>query len=167
MKRKAWLLPLIVLIPVLLILMWVYILQPLHRTSRLLKRAGIPLSAIRGVIDQDYWYDWLEYTDGYDWVILRVDPDGFTPPQDWNTTSASLADVKPQDGSRYHYFHWDFREHSALPETFTAWIYIPVDPLAAFDDQEWFAAMYDEASGVLALYRGHALYGIIPSYPVI
>lgn len=163
MKRKAWL---ILLVPVLLILLWVFILQPLHRTSRLLKRAGIPISAIRGVIDQDYWYDWLEYTDGYDWVILRVDPDGFTPPQDWNATSASLADVKPQDGSRYHNFHWDFREHSALPETFTAWVYIPADPSVPSSEQEWFAAMFDETSGVLTLYRGHALYGIIPWYPV-
>lgn len=162
MKRKAWLL---LLVLVLLILLWVFILQPLHRTSRLLKQVDVPISAVRSVIDQEYWYDWLGYTDGYDWVILRVNSDGFMPPQDWNTTPALLADIKPQDDDHYHFFHWDFRDHPFLPETFTAWIYTPVDPLSAFEDQEWFAAMYDETSGVLALYRGHALYGMIPGYP--
>lgn len=163
MKRKAWL---ILLIPVLLVLIWVYILQPLHRTARLLKRAGIPFSAVRSVIDQEYWYDWLEYTDGYDWAILRVNPDNFTPPQDWNTTPALLADIKPQDSDHYHYFHWDFRDHPSLPDIFTAWVYSPADPSVPSSEQEWFAAMFDETSGVLALYRGHALYGIIPWYPV-
>ena len=162
MKRKGWL---ILLVPVLVILIWVFILQPFLRTARLLKQAGVPFSSVRSVIDQEYWYDWLGYTDGYDWAILRVDSDGFTPPQDWNATPARLADIKPQDSNRYHYFHWDFRDHPSLPETFTAWIYNPVDPLAAFEDQEWFAAMYDEHTGILAVYRGHALYGMIPGYP--
>lgn len=157
MKRKAWL---ILLIPVLLILQGV-----LLRPARLLKQAGIPFSAVRGVIALEYWYDWLQYTDGYDWVILRVNPETFTPPQDWSTMPASLADIKPQDSDRYHFFHWDFRDHPALPETFTAWFYRPVDPLTAFEDQEWFAAMYDERTGMLALYRGHSLYGMIPGYP--
>lgn len=153
MKRKAWL---ILIIPLLLILLW-WLLRP----ARLLDRAGVPVTSVRGVIAQEYWSDWLKYTDGYDWVILRVNPETFTPPQDWNTTPASLADIKPQDSDRYHDFHPDFHEHSALPETFTAWFYSPVDPLADFEDQEWFAAMYDEHTGILAIYRGHALYGTI------
>lgn len=162
MKRKSWL---ILMIPVLIIFLWMFVLQPLYRTARLLERAGLPLAAVRGIIANDYWYDWLCYTDGYDWAILRVNPDTFTPPQDWTSAAAPLSAIKPQDSERYHYFHWDFREHPALPETFTAWYYVPIDPLAAFEDQEWFAAMYDEVTGILAIYRGHSLYGMIPDYP--
>lgn len=152
MRRKAWLL---LFIPVLMILLWVYVL-------RLLERASIPVSAVQGVVAQDYWYDWLEYTDGYDWVILRVNPESFSPPAAWLTTTAALSDIKPWDSGRYHYFDRGFREHPALPETFTAWQYSPADPLSPHYEQEWFAGMYDAASGILALYRGHALYGMIP-----
>ena len=159
MKRKPWLL---LFIPALAILLLVYVLQPLHRAARLLEHTGIPVSAVQGIVAQDYWYDWLEYTDGYDWIILRVSPDTFSPPSAWTASDAALSDIKPQDSERYHYFNQNFREHPALPETFTAWQYIPADPLIPRYEQEWFAGMYDAASGILALYRGHALYGMIP-----
>lgn len=147
LKPLAWLL---------LITAVILLLMLLNRTDKLLDQADIPWTDVRGVLDSETWTDWLNYTDGYDWVILRVGK-GFTPPAGWTHGTATLREISPTTSS--HYFHTGFIQHSALPETFTHWLYIPHNDADDFAQRAWFAAMYDENSGILALYHGHDLWG--------
>ena len=129
----------------------IFALLPLGRVYRLMRLAEAPLGSIRRVEAQDGWYDLLKYTDCYEWAVLRVAD--FTPPAHWSAGDASPEAV-PET------FDDDFI--LALPENaaWTAWHYVPVDESLPFEEQEWFAAFYDAAEGLLALYRGYALHGL-------
>lgn len=120
-------------------------LQPI---PGLMEKAGLPLTCIRGIHAVDSWTDWLNYTDGYDYAVLQVDPESFAIPEDWTRGLSTAGDSHPKS---YH--------DVTLPETITAWRYEPRDLSLPFDEQEFFAAMYDENTGTLVLYRGHSFYG--------
>ena len=131
----------------------------LNRTGKLLEQADIPWRDVRGILVSETWTDGLNYTDGYDWAILRVRKD-FTPPDSWTNTTATLQEINPAiPGQSRHYFAPSFYNNELLPAAFTAWLYIPHDDADPFGQRAWFAAMYDEDSGILALYRGHDLWG--------
>ena len=147
LKPLAWLL---------LIAAVVLLLMLLNRTDKLLEQADVSWTDVRSILDSETWTDWLNYTDGYDWVILRVGQD-FAPPEGWNHGAATLREINPTTSG--HDFHTGFIQHSALPETFTDWLYIPHNDADDFAQRAWFAAMYDENSGILALYHGHDLWG--------
>ena len=151
MKRKAMRWTWLLVLPTGLLL-WLYLALPL----RLLDQADIPRTQVRGILGCETWTDWLNYTDGYDWAILRVGDD-FSPPESWTQGAATLREINPTASG--HYFHTGFINHPALPESFTAWLYIPHDDAAPFEQRTWFAAMYDADSDVLALYLGHDLWG--------
>ena len=129
----------------------IFALLPLGRVSRLMRRAEAPLGSLRGVEAQGGWYDLLKYTDGCEWAVLRVAD--FTPPAHWYAEDAA-PDAAPET------FHEDFLRALPPDAAWTAWHYVPVDESLSFEEREWFAAFYDAAGGLLALYRGYALYGL-------
>ena len=127
-------------------------LLPLGRIYRLLDMADIPWNTIDGVEAHGGWYDLLKYTDGSEWAILRV-KEGFLTPSCWHVEACTL-DVLPEK------LHTNFVQACPTDVQWTAWHYVPVDELLPFDDQEWLAAFYDAAKGLLAVYRGYSLYGM-------
>lgn len=128
----------------------IFALLPLGRLHRLLRLAPVRWSSVRSVEAQGGWYDLLKYTDGCEWALLRVED--FIPPANWSAEPCTIESL-PET------FHADFAQ--ALPQNavWSTWHYVPVDTSLPFEEQEWFAALYD-ASGMLALYRGYALYGL-------
>lgn len=135
----------------------IFMLRPV---PGLMEQAGLPLTCIRGFLDAATFTDWLAYTDGYDYAVLRVDPRTFVPPENWTRGEATAEEINPApEGLGCSDFHPDFYRDAPLPETFTAWHFEPRDLTLPFSEQAFFAAMYDERSGVLALYRGHSFYG--------
>lgn len=126
----------------------------------LMEQAGLPLTCIRGIHAVDSWTDWLNYTDGYDYAVLQVDPGSFVPPEDWTRGQAPAEEINPApEGLGCSDFHPNFYRDAPLPETITAWRFDPRDRSLPFDEQTFFAAMYNENTGMLVLYRGHSFYG--------
>lgn len=150
MKGRRWV---YLLIPVLIVVLIVG-LYPLGGILRLMERAGISPLTVRRVAGHDAWQDPLGYTDGYEWVILQVDPNRFSPPEGWSAAPVTLAELQP-DG---HPFARSFWEHEALPDGFSACFFSPIDPGLPFEEREWLCFLYD-GQGTLALYRGFLLYG--------
>ncbi|MBQ2953383.1 MAG: hypothetical protein IJE07_07475 [Clostridia bacterium] len=132
----------------------------LRHIPGLMQQAGLPLTCIHGIRDVETFTDWLNYTDGYDYAVLKVDPETFTPPESWTQGQATIEDVNPYpEGLGCYDFHGNFLHNASLPERYTAWLYIPRDASAPLEEQQWFAAMYDASTGTLVLYRGHSFYG--------
>lgn len=132
----------------------------LQHIPGLLEQAGLPLSCVRGIAAADSFTDWLAYADGYDYAVLKVNPATFTPPEDWEQGRATIEAINPApEGLGCYDFHGNFPHHAPLPESYTAWRYIPRDPSLPFEEQQWFAAMYDASTGTLVLYRGHSFHG--------
>ena len=151
---------LLALIIIALIIGAVFLCLKLQPLPGLLEQAGLPLSCVHGITDVESFTDWLTYTDGYDYAVLRVNPKTFTPPANWQQGSATIQEVNPApQGLGCYDFHPDFYRNALLPESFTHWLFIPRDSSAAFDQQEFFAGMYDGQTGILVLYRGHTFHG--------
>ena len=151
---------LLALLMITLIIGAVYGCMKLQPIPGLLEQAGLPLTCIRGIRDVQTWTDWLQYTDGYDYAVLKVDPAAFTLPDSWTQGSATIEEINPSpEGLGCYDFHGNFLHTAPLPERYTAWLYIPRDASLPFEEQQWFAAMYDASTGTLALYRGHSFYG--------
>ena len=151
---------LLALLMIALLIGAVFICLKLQPIPGLLEQAGLPLTCIRGIRAVDSWTDWLAYTDGYDYAVLKVDPDTFTPPEDWTHGQAPAEEINPApEGLGCSDFHPNFYRDAPLPESFTAWRFDPRDKSLPFDEQEFFAAMYDASTGTLVLYRGHSFYG--------
>ena len=128
-------------------------------SARLMAQADLDVACIRHICDFGSWTDPQNYTDGYEWIILRVSGD-FVPPDSWTQQPATLAEINPPaEAHSRHYFAASFSENEFLPDTFTAWLYIPHDDADPFEDREWFAAVYDANTHTLGLYRGHSLWG--------
>lgn len=140
------------LIAVAVIVTIVFALLPLGRLYRLMQLGEVPLRSVLDVEAQGSWYDLLKYTDGCEWAVLRMKED-FVPPAHW-CTDAYRSDALPET------FHMAFTQSLPLNPQWTAWYYVPVDKTLPFDEQEWFAAFYNAAECLLALYRGCALYGM-------
>ena len=150
---------LLALLMIALIIGAVYGCMKLQPIPGLLEQAGLPLTCIRGIRAVESWTDWLAYTDGYDYAVLKVNPATFTPPDNWTQSSATIEEINPApEGLGCYDFHGNFLHRASLPESYSAWLYIPRDSSASFDEQQWFAAMYDASTGTLVLYRGHSFY---------
>lgn len=151
---------LLALLMITLIIGGVYGCMKLQHIPGLLDQAGLPLTCIRGIRAADSWTDWLAYTDGYDYAVLQVDPNTFSPPESWTLGQAPAKEINPApEGLGCSDFHPNFYRDAPLPEAFTAWRFDPRDASLPFDEQQFFAAMYDAATGTLVLYRGHSFYG--------
>jgi len=151
---------LLALLMIALIIGAVYGCMKLQHIPGLLDQAGLPLTCIRGIRAADSWTDWLQYTDGYDYAVLQVDPNTFSPPESWTLGQAPAKEINPApEGLGCSDFHPNFYRDAPLPEAFTAWRFDPRDTSLPFDEQQFFAAMYDAATGTLVLYRGHSFYG--------
>ena len=151
---------LLALLIILLIIGTVFICLKLQPLPGLLEQAALPLSCVRGITDIESFTDWLAYTDGYDYAVLRVNPKTFTPPETWQQGSATVEEVNPApQGLGCYDFHPNFYRDAPMPESFTHWLFMSRDSSAAFDQQEFFAAMYDAQTGILILYRGHTFHG--------
>lgn len=158
MKRIRRLL--LALLMIALIISAVYGCMKLQHIPGLLEQASLPLTCIRGIRAADSWTDWLAYTDGYDYAVLQVDPNTFAPPEGWETGLASAKEItSAPEGLGCCRLSSNFYRDAPLPESFTAWRFDPRDTSLPFDGQQFFAAMYDAATGTLVLYRGHSFYG--------
>lgn len=144
-KLKRILYSLAIIVAVIVLVRVCLLLRPI---PGLMEQAGLTLTCIRSIHAVDSWTDWLNYTDGYDYAVLQVDPGSFVPPEDWTRGQSKAGDSHP------HSYH-----DAPLPETFTAWRFDPRDRSLPFDEQTFFAAMYDENTGMLVLYRSHSFYG--------
>lgn len=132
----------------------------LRHIPSLLEQAGLPLTCLRGIAAADSFTDWLSYTDGYDYAVLKVDPASFAPPESWEKGLSSAEEINPApEGLGCYDFHPNFYRDAPLPKQFTAWRFIPRDGSLPFDEQQFFAAMYDASTGTLVLYRGHTFHG--------
>lgn len=166
MKRIRRLL--LALLMVAMIVAAVFGCMQLRPIPGLLEQAGLPLSCVRGVTAVDSFTDWMAYTDGYDYAVLRVNPKTFTPPENWQQGTATIEEVNPApEGLGCYDFHPNFYRDAPLPASFTHWLFIPHDPFAAFDRQEFFAAMYDAQTDTLILYRGHSFHGSYRPLPLL
>lgn len=151
---------LLVLLILALIVAGIYLYATLRHIPGLMQQAGLPLTCIRGIREAETFTDWLAYTDGYDYAVLKVDPATFTPPEGWTQGQATIEDINPYpEGLGCYDFHPNFPRDTLLPESYTAWLYIPRDASLPFEEQQWFAAMYDASTGTLVLYRGHSFHG--------
>lgn len=146
-----------ILLPIVLLVGVARVYLLLRPIPALMERAGLSLSCIRGICATDRFTDGLNYKDGYDYAVLQVDPDAFTPPEGWTHGTATLRQINTATSG--HHFCSDFSNDPALPATFTDWVYIPHNDADDFAQRAWFAAMYDADSGILALYCGHDLWG--------
>ena len=158
MKRTQRIL--LILLILALIVAGICLYATLRHIPGLVRQAGLPLTCIRGIRDVETWTDWLQYTDGYDYAVLQVDPNTFAPPESWTLGQAPAKEINPApEGLGCSDFHPNFYRDASLPEAFTAWRFDPRDTSLPFDEQQFFAAMYDAATGTLVLYRGHSFYG--------
>ena len=162
MKRIRRILTILLILA--LIVAGICLYATLRHIPELMQQAGLPLTCIRGIRDVETWTDWLQYTDGYDYAVLKVDPAAFTLPDSWTQGSATIEEINPYpEGLGCYDFHPNFLHHAplneSLPESYTAWLYIPRDASLPFEEQQWFAAMYDASTGTLVLYRGHSFHG--------
>jgi len=113
---------LLALLMIALIIGAVYGCMKLQHIPGLLDQAGLPLTCIRGIRAADSWTDWLQYTDGYDYAVLQVDPNTFSPPESWTLGQAPAKEINPApEGLGCSDFHPNFYRDAPLPEAFTAW----------------------------------------------
>jgi len=108
--------------------------------------------------DYAYWNDVLKYTDGYEVMVIRIDPTEWVTPEGWKKEGVNPIDVfKPHDVSIQPALKK--LEGYTLLEEYSEWFYLEVNPDGFSYEHSIYAGFYDYA-GTLLLYRAHNLTSI-------
>lgn len=132
-------------------------LQNQANRARLL--AAVDLDQTPGLkqIDYAYWYDWLQYTDGYEIMAFSVDETQWKMPATWTAcdTAVDIDDIAAQMGISLNtnaIFNLSLGGYDC-----TAWYFADNRADRPTSEQEFYFA-YCYGGDLIFVYRGHHLF---------
>lgn len=128
----------------------------------LVKLAEMPPYCAEDILFRAYWTDFLQYCDGYDILIFRSRENLISELDGWTHVSSITYEEMEQLAPRDLYSRVLNESGVRLPDSYTA--YFLNSPFEKGDDfrmgDEFIFGLYDAASRICLIYRGHHLYGL-------
>ncbi|MBR6570853.1 MAG: hypothetical protein IKK75_10420 [Clostridia bacterium] len=113
-------------------------------------------------VDYTYFRDFLQYADGYEIAVFRIDSSQWIAPDSWTRFEASrpVAEVAEELGIALNAN--SILDLSVGGEACQAYCFVDRREAESFDEREYYFAYCEEAYGkiLVVIYRGHHLYGI-------
>ena len=113
---------------------------------------GLPGEMVSGIEARAYWKDPLLYTDGYEAILVKVDPEEWTAPEGWQSGAVEPNALLDPCGVDMEPALEKF-EGFSLQETYPEWFFREVRSDYIDHVIEVYAGFYDQA-GTLLLYHG-------------
>ena len=128
-----------------------------ERSARVefLKMFNLPEKLVNNIENYAYWKDILSYTDGYEVMVVRIDPFEWTIPENWIVEPVNPVELfQPYDVSIKPALN-KLENYNLLPQ-YPEWFWLEWNPDGLSYERSIYAGFYDRA-GTLLLYRAHNL----------